>query len=73
MVLVVTIELLAAVALLWILAWQPEARGRHIRRLAAVLWGTTAFGVIHVITEYGIMTRLSRWDTPPGFGYLRPP
>jgi hypothetical protein len=40
-------------------AWQPEAHGRHIRRLAIVLWGTTAFGVIHVITEYAIMIRFS--------------
>jgi heme/copper-type cytochrome/quinol oxidase subunit 3 len=72
MVLVLTIMLLAVVALLWILAWQP-ARGRHIRRLAAVLWGTTAFGVIHVITEYRIMTRFMCWDTPPGLGTSRPP
>ena len=27
-------------------ARQPEAHGRHIRRLVVVLWGTTAFGVI---------------------------
>jgi hypothetical protein len=53
-------------------AWQPEAHGRHIRRLAIVLWGTTAFGVIHVITEYAIMVRFSdaNWDSPPGMGYL---
>jgi hypothetical protein len=41
-------ELLADVALLWIVAWQPKARGRHIRRLAIVLWGTTAFGFARV-------------------------
>jgi hypothetical protein len=35
-----------------------------------VLWGTTAFGVIHVFTEYKIMTYFSRWDSPPGLGYL---
>jgi len=53
-------------------AWQPEAHGRHIRRLAIVLWGTTAFGVIHVITEYAIMIRFSdaNCDSSPGMGYL---
>jgi hypothetical protein len=63
----VTIELLAVVALLRIAAWQPEARGRHIRRLTVVLWGTTAFCLIHIFTEYMIMTCFSRWI---GFGYL---
>jgi len=39
--------------LVWILAWQPAARGRHIApRLVVVLSGTTAFGFVHVITEY---------------------
>jgi hypothetical protein len=49
-----------------------EAHGRHIRRLAVVLWGTTAFGVIHVITEYAIMIRFSdaNWDSPPGMRYF---
>ncbi len=37
-----------------------------------VLWGTTAFGFIHVGTEYVIMTSFSdaNWDSPPGTGYL---
>ena len=65
---VLIIELLAVVALLWILAWQPEARGRHILRPAVVLWGTTAFGAVHLTAEYIIMTRLSSWNL--GFGYL---
>jgi hypothetical protein len=44
---------LAVVALVRILAWQPEARGRHIGlRLVVVLWGTTGFGYIHVMSEY---------------------
>jgi hypothetical protein len=65
-------ELLAVVALLWIVGWQPEARGRHIRRLAIVLWGTTAFGFVHVFIEHMIMIgfRFSMWNPPPGFGYL---
>ena len=48
-------ELLAVVALLWIVAWQPEVRGRQILRLVIVLWGTTAFGVVHVYIEHVIM------------------
>jgi hypothetical protein len=49
-------ELLAVVALVWILVCQPEARGRHIApRLVVVLSGTTAFGFVHVITEYFTM------------------
>jgi hypothetical protein len=70
--LVLTIELLAVVALVAISAWQPEVRGRGVLRLAVVLWGTTAFGVVHVIVEYVIMINFSdaNWDTPPGTGYL---
>jgi hypothetical protein len=32
-------ELAAVVALVAISVWQPEPHGRHIRRLAVVLWG----------------------------------
>jgi hypothetical protein len=64
---VLIIELLAVVALFWILAWQPEARGRHILRPAVVLWGTTAFGAVHLTAEDIIMSRLSG---NLGFGYL---
>jgi hypothetical protein len=65
-------ELLAVVALLWIVAWQPEVRGRQILRLVIVLWGMTAFGVVHVFIEHMIMIgfRFSTWNPPPGFGYL---
>ena len=64
-------ELLAVVALLWIVAWQPEVRGRQILRLVIVLWGTTAFGVVHVYIEHVIMNgfRFSTWNPPPGYGY----
>ena len=64
--------MIAVVALVAISAWQPEVQGRHVRRLAVVLWGTTAFGALHVIAEYEIMVRFSdaNWDAPPGFGYL---
>ena len=71
-VLVLTIELFAVVALVAISAWQPDVRGRGVLRLAVVLWGTTAFGIVHTIVEYVIMIRFSdaNWDTPPGTGYL---
>jgi hypothetical protein len=71
MLLLVSIDLSAVVALIAILAWQPDVR-RRVLRLMVVLWGTTAFGVIHVMAEYAIMIRFSdaNWDTPPGTGYL---
>jgi hypothetical protein len=70
--LVLTIELAVVVALVAISAWQPEVHGRGVLRLVVVLWGTTAFGVIHVVAEYAIMIKFSdaNWDSPPGFGYL---
>jgi len=73
MALVMFLELLAVVALVWILVWQPEARGRHIGpRLVVVLSGTTAFGFVHLISEYFTMLRFSggNGDTPIGYGYL---
>jgi hypothetical protein len=71
--LVMFLELLAVVALVWILVWQPEARGRHISpRLVVVLSGTTAFGFVHVISEYFTMLSFAggNGDTPIGYGYL---
>jgi len=72
MIVLWSIELSAATALIAILAWQPEVHGRHMRRLVVVLWGTTAFGFIHLMAEYTIMTNFSdrNWDSPPGTGYL---
>jgi hypothetical protein len=48
-----------------------DSRPPH-RRLAVILWGTTAFGAIHTIAEYVAMIIFSGrdWDTPPGTGYL---
>ncbi|HEY9470750.1 MAG TPA: hypothetical protein VIQ76_14165 [Propionibacteriaceae bacterium] len=71
--LVMFLELLAVVALVWILVWQPEARGRHIGpRLVVVLSGTTAFGFVHVSSEYFTMLRFAGGDgdMPIGYGYL---
>jgi hypothetical protein len=71
--LVTFLELLAVVALVWILVWQPEARRRHIAlRLVVVLSGTTAFGFVHVITEYFTLVSFGggNGDAPTGFGYL---
>jgi hypothetical protein len=60
------------VALVVISAWQPEVRRRGVLRLTVVLWGVTAFGAIHTIVEYVVMTSFSEadWDAPPGTGYL---
>jgi hypothetical protein len=62
----------AFVASIAIRAWQPDADGCRLLRLLVVLWGTTAFGFIHVMAEYVIMTSFSdaNWDSPPGTGYL---
>jgi hypothetical protein len=71
--LVAFLELLVVVALVWILAWQPEARGRHIAlRLVVVLTGITVFGQIHLMIEYFTMLSFGggNGDTPTGFGYL---
>jgi hypothetical protein len=71
--LVMFLELLAVVALVCILVWQPEARGRDIGpRLVVVLSGTTAFGFVHVITEYFTMLSFGggNGDMPIGYGYL---
>jgi hypothetical protein len=63
------IELAAVVALIAILAWQPETHGRHIRRLVVVLWGRTAFGAIHTIAEYVAMIIFSErdWNDLPAY------
>jgi hypothetical protein len=55
-----------------ILVWQSEVVGSCLLRLVVVLWGTTAFGAIHTITEYVAMIIFSSWDwdTPPGTGYI---
>jgi hypothetical protein len=74
MMLLVGIELSAVVALLAILASEPDVRlpVRSFLRLVVVLWGTTAFGLIHGMLEYTTMIWFSdaNWDSPPGTGYL---
>jgi hypothetical protein len=73
------IEASALVALLAIGAWQREVPGRVVLRLVVVLWGTTAFGVIHLVADYLVMIIVSGalWaehgfpdETPPGTGYV---
>jgi hypothetical protein len=71
--LVMFFELLAVVAFVWILAWQPDARNRYIGpRLVVVLSGTTAFGFVHVITEYFTMLSFAggNGEAPIGYGFL---
>jgi hypothetical protein len=72
MMLSLSIELAAVVALFAIPAWQRDLDGRRFLRLVVVLWGTTAFGAIHTIAEYLVMVKFSdaNWDCPPGTGYL---
>jgi hypothetical protein len=62
----------ALLALIMILAWQPDVRGRGLLRLLLVLWGTTAFGMVHATFEFSAMMIFSdaNWDVPPGTGYL---
>ncbi|HMI34163.1 MAG TPA: hypothetical protein VK499_08590 [Propionibacteriaceae bacterium] len=62
MMLLFSIELVAVVALVAILVWQSEVVGSCLLRLVVVLWGTTAFGAIHTITEYVAMIIFSSWD-----------
>ena len=52
MLLMLSIESSAAVALVAIMAWQRDVDGRRFLRLLVVLWGTTAFGAIHTLAEY---------------------
>ena len=71
--LLLTIDVSAVIALIMILAWQPEVGGRSLLRLLVVLWGTTAFGLVHGIVQWGAMTSIysdANWDVPPGTGYL---
>jgi hypothetical protein len=72
MMLLVGIELSAVVAFLAILASEPDFRVRSFLRLVVVLWGTTAFGLLHGMVDYTIMIYFSdaNWDSPPGTGYL---
>ena len=62
----------AVLALIMILAWQPELRGRGSLRLLLALWGTTAFGMVHASAQWIAMVTFSaaNWDVPPGTGYL---
>jgi hypothetical protein len=68
----VAIDAYALLALIMILIWQPEVRGRRSLRLLLVLWGTTAFGWVHANAEWIAMGFFSaaNWDVPPGTGYL---
>lgn len=66
----IDVATVAALAALW--RWQPELRGGLFRRLVVVLWGTTAFSFVHVVSEYTFMLGFSdaNWDMPPLTGYL---
>lgn len=65
-------EVTALVALVAIWRWQPPVRGRGFTRVLIVAWGTTAFGIFHLLAEYAFMIAFSdaNWDTPPLTGYV---
>jgi hypothetical protein len=62
---------LVAMALLG-MAWLTVVVGLRWPRLVVVLSGTTAFGFVHVITEYFTLVSFGggNGDAPTGFGYL---
>jgi hypothetical protein len=47
-------------------------RGSGLLRLLLVLWGTTAFGMVHAFAQWDAMVIFSdaNWDVPPRTGYL---
>ena len=55
-----------------ILTWKQDVRGPGLLRLLVVLWGTTAFGVVHWFFHFEAMLIFGEgdWDVPPGTGYL---
>lgn len=63
------VEVAALVALA---AIRPRTRSdaRLLLPLVVVLWGSTAFGLVHAALDYGGMVLLSEadWDSPPGTG-----
>lgn len=65
-------ELALVVTLLVLRLGRTDLRGRRLLRAVLLLWGTTAFGLVHIMTEYSVMVALheANWDSPPGTGYL---
>lgn len=70
--LLLTPEAATVVAIAAIVAWQPEVTGRCWAGVLLVAWGTTAFGLGHLIVEYVFMSAFSdaNWDMPPLTGYV---
>lgn len=65
--LVVAPELTVIAALYAIAGWQPEVEGKGFVRVLVVAWGSTAFGLGHLVAEYLLMGVFSdaNWDVPP--------
>lgn len=67
----ILLEVAALSVLVVVGRWQPELSGWDMLRLTVVLWGVSAFGVVHETVDYVTMTTLNtwNWDCPPGCGY----
>lgn len=65
-------EAAALVAMVAIWLWEPEVHGRGFVRVLVVAWGTTAFGIVHLVAEFVFMIAFSdaNWDVPPLTGYV---
>ncbi|MEO7589316.1 MAG: hypothetical protein ABIS84_14955 [Arachnia sp.] len=67
-----SVDVGAVVVFVLLLGSEPGLEGRTVFGLAVVLWGATAFGGAHAITDYVIMIGINgyNWDTPPGTGWF---
>ena len=70
--LLLTPEAAMVVAIVAIVAWQPEVTRRCWAGVLVMAWGSTAFGGVHLALEYAFMVAFSdaNWDVPPLTGYV---
>lgn len=68
----IAVEVVAVAAMIMLWRRNVDLQNGMFLGLAIVLWGSTAFGMIHGITEYVAMTLFNQnnWDTPPGTGWM---
>ena len=60
-----------AVVAFGVIALRESLAGEVLLRVALLLGGTTAFGLVQTVADYAFMVSTSdaNWDTPPGAGY----
>ena len=65
-------DLIAVVVLCVLWGRNTELTNKDLLGLAVVLWGATAFGMMHDIPQFVVMTGFNEnnWDTPPGTGWI---